>query len=155
MDNTAASGNAVPQGPVENPADGPGSRQPVAASGAPGDDPFRQPVASLPATGCHSSGNPLLVTNLDQLPPTNSPKATTSLVETITSVENLDDIVITDEEYNAARRLLGQLDDFGAALQAEVEADLARRGVTNAPTPLVITRAAACARSRMPSLHGP
>jgi len=97
----------------------------------------------------------LPVTNLDQLPPTNSPKATTSLVETITSVENLDDIVITDEEYNAARRLLGQLDDFGAALQAEVEADLARRGVTNAPTPLVITRAAACARSRMPSLHGP
>lgn len=155
VDNSAAPGNPLPEGPVENPGDGPGYRQPVAESDGPPDEAFRQRVASLPATGCHSSGNPLPVTNLDQLPPTNSPKATTSPVETITPVENLDDIVITDAEYNAAREILSQLDDLGAALQAEVEADLARRGVTNAPTPLVITRAATYARSRMPTGHAP
>jgi hypothetical protein len=69
---------------------------------------------------------------------------TASPTETIKPVDN-HDIVITDEEYSAARALLATLPDFGAALQVEAEAELALRNIHDAPIPLIITRAAGIA----------
>lgn len=78
VDNSDGTGNPVPLQLVEDPEPTDEYRQPGAATDPVDNQPYRQPVARVPATGCTSTGNPVPPTNLFLLLPTNSPQVTQS-----------------------------------------------------------------------------
>ena len=127
VDNSAGTGNPVPLRLVGGTEATDEYRQPGAATGPVDDHPYRQRVASVPATGCTRTGTGLPDTNSFQLLPTNSPQATPSPTTNDQACGRDDEVVAEeDAELTAARAALDALPAGAArawrrAAQTELE----------------------------------